>query len=139
MIVFDTNVVSEMMRRDPDPVVLRWLESVPRSRVRITPVTIAELVGGALRLPKGRRREEVQELVDDALRRYEGLTLEVDARSGHHYADIITRRAAGGRPIDAMDAWIAAVCRRWDVPLATRNVKDFEGTGIAVINPWESV
>lgn len=56
-----------------------------------------------------------------------------DARCAHHYADIVTRRVAAGRPIDARDA----VCRRHDVPLVTRNVKDFEGTGIAVINPWE--
>lgn len=137
MIVFDTNVVSELMRPRPDTAALRWLDTVPRSRVHITPVTIAELVKGVLRLPEGRRREEVRQTVDEALLRYDGRVLDIDARCGPYFADIVTSRESAGRPVSAMDAWIAAVCRRHDVPLATRNVKDFEGTGIALVNPWE--
>lgn len=60
----------------------------------------------------------------------------MDARTAPYFADIVTKRDRESRPIGVMDAWIAAVCRRHDVPLATRNVRDFDGTGIDVINPW---
>ncbi|MEO7268241.1 MAG: type II toxin-antitoxin system VapC family toxin [Knoellia sp.] len=138
MIVLDTNVVCEAMKPVPDPRVMSWLSSVPMSSVRLTVVTVAELLKGVFQLPEGRRRDSVQEHVDFALAAYNGKVLDVDARTAPYFADIVTKRDREGRPIGVMDAWIAAVCRRHDAPFVTRNVKDFEGTGIAVINPWET-
>lgn len=138
MIVLDTNVVSESMRPQPDPGVLRWLDSVHWRDGHITVMTVGELLQGAFQLPPGRRRDAVQGRVDEALMTYDGRILGVDTRTAPYFAEIRATRRALGRPIDHSDAWIAAVCRRHDVPLVTRNVKDFEGTGIAVINPWES-
>lgn len=138
MIVLDTNVVSEAMKPAPDPGVAAWLTTVPMSSVRLTVVTVAELLEGVFRLPEGSRRDTVQEHVDRALAAYDGKLLDADARTAPYFADIVTKREHMGRPIGAMDAWIAAVCRRHDVPLVTRNVKDFESTGIAVINPWDA-
>lgn len=136
MIVLDTNVVSEAMKPAPDPGVMSWLTSVPMSSVRLTVVTVAELLKGVFQLPEGHRRDAVQEHVEIVLAAYNGKLLDVDARTAPYFADIVTKRDREGRPIGVMDAWIAAVCRLHDVPLVTRNVKDFEGTGIAVINPW---
>lgn len=137
MIVLDTNIVSEAMRPDPDPSVVSWLASVPMSSVRLTVVTVAELLKGVFQLPQGRRRDSVQERVDLALAAYDGKLLDLDARTAPYFADIVTKRERMGRPIGVMDAWVAAACRRHDVPLVTRKIKDFEGTGIAVINPWD--
>lgn len=137
MIILDTNVVSEAVRPEPDGTVLAWLESVPWRRSRITLMTVAELLEGAFRMPAGRRRDAVQEHVDSLLMTYDGRVLGVDPRTAPYFAEIRASRRRHGRPIDVSDAWIAAACRRHDVPLATRHVKDFEGTGIAVINPWD--
>lgn len=139
MIVLDTNVVSEAMKPAPDPCVMWWLPSVPAASVRLTVVTVAELLKGVFQLPEGRRRDSVQERVDLALAAYNGKLLDMDARTAPYFADIVAKRDREGRPIGVMDAWIAAVCRRHDAPLVSRNVQDFEGTGIAVINPWEPV
>lgn len=139
MIVLDTNVVSEGLRPSPDKHVSAWLDTIELSKVRISVVTAAEMLKGVFLLPHGRRREDLQERVDTALAFYNGRVLGIDSREAPYFADIMGSRARSGRPIGSMDAWIAATCRRHDVPLVTRNVKDFEGTGIAVINPWDDV
>lgn len=138
MIVFDTNVVSEAMRPNPDPRVLAWFDSVPRSESHITIITVGELLSGVLQLPRGRKRNALHERVDDVIAAYRGRILSADPQSAPLYAEIRAARRRDGRPIGVSDAWVAAVCRRHGVPLATRNVADFEGTGIAVVDPWES-
>ncbi|EAP99315.1 plasmid stability protein StbB [Janibacter sp. HTCC2649] len=137
MIVLDTNVVSETMRADPDGRVAEWMDTVPWRQTHITVITVGELLQGAFQLPDGRRRDALEAEIDAALMTFDGRVLDVDARTAPYFATIRASRRRAGRPIGISDAWIAAVCRRHDVPLLTRNVTDFEGTGIAVINPWE--
>ncbi len=59
-----------------------------------------------------------------------------DAAAAPHYADIAARRRRRGRPIQVADAQIAAICRSRGAVLATRNLRDFEGTGVTVVDPW---
>lgn len=137
MIVLDTNLVSELLRPVPDPDVVEWLRGVPHGSRRITVITVGELLQGVFALPEGRRRDELHEGLEGVLLTFRGKVLEADTRTAPYFADIRASRTRQGRPMSFMDAWIAAICRRHDVPLATRNVKDFEGAGIAVVNPWE--
>ncbi len=137
MIVLDTNVLSELIRHSPDPGVLVWLDSFPGSEVVTTAVTAAELWYGTARLPPGRRRDTlaaaVRALLDEDLRdRVESF----DLVAASHYANLVSHRERLGRPISVADAQIAAICRRLRAPLATRNVADFEHTGVQLVNPW---
>lgn len=134
--VLDTNVLSELLCPVPDERVVGWLAQLPHGQRCITVITAAELLQGVFVLPLGRRREQLNEAVEGVLATFRGGVLEADQRSAPYFADIRATRRRLGRPIGSMDAWIAAICRRHDVPLVTRNVKDFEGAGIAVINPW---
>ncbi len=135
MIVADTNVWSEPLKPAPDGRVLTWLET-NRAELGLTRVTIGELFYGAERLPDGARRTRlfaaIAQLVDDAGERVLGYG-DVEARA---YASIRARREARGRPVSAEDAMIAAVCLVTGSTLATRNIKDFEDTGITLVNPW---
>lgn len=137
MIVLDTNVLSELLQPVPDGRVVEWLLELPHRQRRITVITAAELLQGVLVLPQGRRREQLNEAVENVLATFRGGVLDADQRAAPYFADIRATRRRLGRPIGSMDAWIAAICRRHDVPLLTRNVTDFQGTGIAVINPWD--
>lgn len=137
MIVLDTNVLSELLQPVPDERVVGWVAQLPHRQRRITVITAAELLQGVLVLPQGRRRDQLNAAVDGVLATFRGGVLEADQRAAPYFADIRATRRRLGRPIGSMDAWIAAICRRHDVPLVTRNVRDFEGTGIAVLNPWE--
>lgn len=137
--MLDTNVVSELMRPHPEARVAQWLGGLPASSLWLTVVTVAELLEGAARLPEGRRRAEVHEAVEEVLSGFGSRVLDLDVRTAPYFAQVMTERRGAGRPIDVMDAWLAAACRRHDLPLATRNVKGFEGTGLALVNPWAEV
>lgn len=137
MIVLDTNVISEIFRRQPDARVVSWLESLTDD-VAITTITLAELLAGVQRLPGGRRRNELALAIDSALEPYRNTRalLPFDANAAEAYAEVLTSRERAGLPISTADAQIAAICRANGAVCATRNVKDFLETGIDLTNPW---
>jgi toxin FitB len=136
MIVIDTNVVSELARPTPSLPVLTWVDA--QDGVAITATTAAELLHGVARLPDGARKagltEAIREMLDGPLR--DGV-LAFDRAAASHYAEIVAARERAGRPISIADAQIAAICRSRGATLGTRNVRDFDAVGIAVVNPWD--
>ncbi|MGW1465243.1 PIN domain-containing protein [Streptomyces sp. NPDC002308] len=137
MIILDTDVLSELVKSVPDPRVVDWLDSLVPEEVMTTAVTAAELWYGVRRLPGGKRRSELAEGIDAMLLEDLGGRIEVfDAAAATRYADIVMARERLGRPIAAAGAQIAAICASRKATLATRNVKDFEGTGVTLVNPW---
>ena len=138
MIVLDTNVISELARKVPDPGLLSWLDSLDASDVATTAVTAAELRYGVARLPDGHRRRELTAVIRGILTEdFSGRLLPFHERASVRYADIVTGRERIGQPIGVADAQIAAICRESGAILATRNTADFEKTGIELINPWK--
>lgn len=139
MIVVDTDVFSELIRARPDPHVVEWYERPEVSRrLAITAVNVAELLAGIEAMDDGHRRRHLAERTEAALaQEYGGRTLPFDDRAARCYAMIHAARRRAARPIDPLDAQIAAICLAHDATLATRNVRDFAGCGIRVVNPWE--
>jgi predicted nucleic acid-binding protein len=138
VIVLDTDVVSELTRTSPDPAVVRWLDAQPPHDVRLSAVTIAEMSYGIARLPAGRRRDELVRRVERILDGLAASILSFDAPAAHAFGAVMAVRDHVGRPISTADAQIAAICRVHDATLATRNVRDFAGTGVHVVDPWDS-
>jgi len=137
VIVLDTNVVSELMRVEPSPQVVRWADEQVADDVFLTAVTLAEILFGIARLPAGRRKRSLADLVDAMVTDdFDQRVAAFDATAAAHFADIAARRERAGRPISAADAQIAAICRSHGAVLATRNVDDFAGIGVSVVNPW---
>lgn len=138
MIVLDTNVISELARRVPDHGVLSWLDSLEISDVATTAITAAELRYGVARLPDGHRKRELAVVIRGILSEdFHGRVLPFDERSSVRYADVVASRERIGRPIGVADAQIAAICRDLGAILATRNIVDFEETGVQLLNPWK--
>ena len=138
MIVLNTNVISELARRAPDPGVLSWLDSLDVSEVGTTVVTAAELRYGVTRLPDGHRKRELAVVIRGILTEdFHGRVFPFDERASVRYADVVTGRERSGRPIGVADAQIAAICCDLGAVLATRNTADFEETGIELANPWK--
>jgi len=137
MIVLDTNVVSELMRRRPEAAVLEWIDGERPSDLAITAVTAAELLHGVARLPNGARRRRLAAAVDGMLvEDFAGRLLPFDGAAAVHYAQLVAARERAGRPIAVADGQIAAICRHYGAALATRNVRDFAATGVEVLDPW---
>ena len=138
MIILDTNVISELARQVPDAGVLTWLDSLETSTVATTAVTAAELRYGVARLPDGHRKQELTLVIRGILTEdFHGRVLPFDERASARYAEIVAGRERIGRPIGVADAQIAAICDDSDATLATRNIADFEETGIELIDPWK--
>jgi predicted nucleic acid-binding protein len=138
VIVLDANVVSELMRPVPDAAVLSWVDAQAADGLYLTSMTVAELLYGIARLPSGRRQEllsrQVGRLVDEL---FTDRVLAFDAGASIAYARIATARERAGRPISAADAVIAATATAAGATsLATRNVEDFVGAGLKVVDPW---
>ncbi len=137
MILLDTNVLSEMMRPSPSPIVSEWLDQYPHDQLWISVVTVAELGLGVAQLPEGRRKRELAELTDRYIDRFSQACVSFDPLAARQYPAIVVGREAAGRPISTEDALIAAIAVTTGLTLATRNVKDFEGIEVMkLIDPW---
>jgi len=137
MILLDTNVISELMRADPARAVLDWFGQHDASELFISAVTEAELRTGVAILPEGQRRDRLQLAIDAMIDLdFQRRVLPFDSNAAKAYAEIAAQRRAAGRPIAEADCQIAAIARATDAPIATRNVKDFDGCGVRVVNPW---
>ena len=138
MIFLDTNVLSELARRAPDAGVVTWLDALDASQVGTTAICVAELLYGVARLPAGRRKTRLGEAIRGLLDEEFGPRVApFDETAATFYAAIVTRREKAGRPVSIADAQIAAICLAHDATLASRKVKDFEMTGVTVVDPWQ--
>ena len=136
-VLLDTNVVSELIRPRPNAGLVDWLAEYDEDHVFLSVVTLAELRYGIARLPVGRRRRSLEEwLRGELLQRFDGRILPVDDDVALVWGDVTAECAAAGRPIEAMDALIAATARVHGLEIVTRNAKDFEAALIQVHNPW---
>lgn len=139
MIILDTNVISELFRPEPDSRVVNWMEGLTGD-VAITAITLAELLAGVRRLPPGKRRSALTAKINAALEPYRETRaiLPFDDGAAEQYADVLVAREQAGLPIHTADAQIAAICRARRAVCATRNGKDFNATGVELVDPWSA-
>lgn len=138
MIVLDTNVVSELMRAAPAPVVLDWFANQEASGLYLAAIVEAELRFGVLLLPDGRRKRGLSDALEAMLAEdFRDRVLPFDSAAARAYARIASDLQRGGRPVKEADCQIAAIAASRGSAVATRNVKDFLGTGIDVLDPWK--
>jgi len=134
MIVLDTNVVSEVVRAEPSPTVIRWLEH-QREAFAITSVNIGELFTGVHLLPQGKRRNGLMTAIEDVLLGL-AVRLPYDETAARIYASMREQAVIKGRGLAVEDGMIAAICIANGASLATRNVADFDFLPIRTVNPW---
>ena len=135
--LLDTNVLSELLRSRPEPAVLAWFAAQPAHSLCISVVTQAEMLLGARQLPAGKRRQQLQAALDAMFAEdFAGRIWPFDNAAAAAYAGVVTARHAAGRPISQFDAQIAAIALQRGASLATRNTADFDGCGLALLNPW---
>ena len=131
MIVLDTNIVSELMRPSPAQAVLGWLYQQASAELFTTAITAAEIRYGIARLPDGHPKDDLVRAANEVFAAFPDQVLPFDLKAAAAYADLVAHRERMGSPIDGFDGQIASICHVHGALLATRNVKDFQHTGIA--------
>lgn len=139
MILLDTNVISEPLRREPEPRVIEWIDAQPLETLYLCAITVAELRAGIALLPAGKRRNALQaNLEKRVLPLFAGRVLPFDIPCTPAYAALIARTRKEGIFIAAADGYIAAIAATNGFAVATRDTTPFEADGPAVINPWQA-
>lgn len=139
VIVLDTNILSSLMRRAPDPVVVAWLDLQPAESIWTTAVTVFEIRYGLEILDNGRRRRGLESRFSLALEQdFDGRILVFDQAAAEAAAGIAASQRRAGRPVEIRDVQIAGIVAARKATLATRNVRHFESAGIGLIDPWSS-
>lgn len=138
MILLDTNIVSEPIKPRPDAKVRDWIDAQPSNTVFICAPVLAELYFGVHRLPASARRERLAAYIgylENDL--YRDRVLAFDAPVAARYGQLVAMRLSMGRPIQQMDAIIAAIAQAHSATLVTRNVSDFADIDVDILNPFD--
>lgn len=137
MIVLDTNVLSALMRREPEALVVAWLDRQPADSIWITSITLFEARFGLALLPRGRRRQALESAFDRLLADdLENRVLDFDSAAAAAAASLAAERKKAGRPVDMRDTQIAGIALARRATLATRNVRHFADLQVPVTDPW---
>jgi predicted nucleic acid-binding protein len=139
VIVLDTNVLSALMRTNPDAVVIEWLDMQPADSGWLTCVTVFEARFGLALLPTGRRRSGLERAFDRVLTEdLANRVLVLDAMAAEAAAQVAADRQRAGRAVDLRDTLIAGIAQARRATIATRNTGHFEGLDVPVVDPWNS-
>ncbi len=133
--LLDTCVLSEAVKAQPDGGVLQWLER-HQGQGNVSMVTVAELSFGVRRLPAGRRRNQLQQWLGDIRTGFYDRILPTDEAVWIAFANLKAQLLDKGKAQDDLDLLIAATALVHGLTLVTRNVRHFEHTGVALVNPW---
>lgn len=135
--LLDTNVISEIAKPRPDRGVMEWLAAANEDQLFLSVASVAKLRHGIERLDNGKRRVALDLwLTTELPARFGDRLLTIDATTADLCGRTIARAQAKGRPIGAMDAFLAATAEQHQLVLVTRNTSDFEATGMQSFNPW---
>jgi predicted nucleic acid-binding protein len=139
VIVLDTNVLSALMRTNPEAVVVEWLDRQPADSVWLTSITVFEARFGLALLPKGRRRSGLERAFDRVLSEdLSNRVLALDEMAAVTAAQLAADRQWSGRAVDLRDTLIAGIAQARRATIATRNTRHFEGIDVPVVDPWHS-
>lgn len=138
MIVLDTNVLSALMRTNPEAAVVAWLDRQPADSVWLSSITVFETRFGLALLPKGRRRSALEGAFDRVLAEdLANRVLDFDSMAAAAAAELAAERQKTRRPVDLRDTLIAGIALARRAAIATRNTQHFEGLDVPVVNPWD--
>jgi predicted nucleic acid-binding protein len=139
MIILDTNVVSEAMKPEPNPVVRAWLNDQAAETLYLSSVTLAELLFGIAALPSGKRKEMLALTLEGLMELFKDRVLPFDVEAARHYADLAVVAKVSGRGFPTPDGYIAAIAASRGFIVVSRDTAPYEAARVTVINPWQGV
>lgn len=134
--LIDTNVISELRRREPEPRVVHWFEQHPSHQLFLSVLTLGEIRRGVERLAESERQQTLRRWLEQDLPAFfSGRVLPIDGAIAHRWGRLL---AEMGRPLPAIDSLLAATALEHNLVLITRNLKDVVDLPLTVVNPWQA-
>ena len=135
--LLDTNVLTEIRRKQPNDNVVRWLEQTPEDYLYVSILNLAEIRKGIAKLEVGQQRNDLMQWLYDALAtRFAGRILAIDLETALLWGQLAGQAERRGQPLPAIDTLLAATAIRHELILVTRNQRDFRRIPVAMYNPW---
>jgi predicted nucleic acid-binding protein len=135
--LLDTCVISELIKKDPNQQVVKWVSETPESNLFISVLTIGEIHKGIERLPESKKKEKLHKWVNDNLKeRFRNKILSLDLQTATTWGKIQAQSESAGKALPAIDGIIAATGISNDLIVVTRNTSDMEASGVTLFNPW---
>lgn len=137
MILLDTNVLSALMLREPDPTVVAWLDAQPAESIWTTSITVFEVHAGLKLLQQGRRRVQLEKAFEQLLNEeLDGRVQSFDRTAALEAGTIAAARQRAGLTMEVRDVEIAGIVVARRASLATRNTRHFAQIGVDLVDPW---
>jgi predicted nucleic acid-binding protein len=142
VILLDTNVLSEALKPAPAFRVIEWLDEHFRD-CAISTLTVFELRAGLVLLESGKRRQTLEGAIVRSLRRFADRTYAFDSAAAESAASLLARARGAGLPLGQLptklaDLQLAGIASAYGLQFATRNVADFRGLGLELLDPWST-
>jgi predicted nucleic acid-binding protein len=138
--LLDTNVISELIAKQPTQKILDWLDSLDPTTIYLSVITLGEIRKGIEKLPPSKRKVAIRTWLEtDLLLRFQGKVLDITVAIMLIWGELTGRLENEGKPIAALDALLAATALQGGFRLVTRNDSDFQHTGVALLNPWKEI
>ena len=135
--LLDTNIISELVKAKPEPIVTAWIENIDESLLYLSVLTLGEIRKGITSLRDGARRVSLEAWLDrDLVLRFSDRIISIDLDVADRWGRIAGN--ARKKPLPVIDGLLAATALHYDLTLVTRNIADIAGSGVAVFNPWEA-
>ena len=135
--LLDTSIVSELVSKRPNEQVIKWIDGIDDQLAYLSVITLGEIKRGIEKLPESHRKKRLDNwLHEELLIRFAERVLAIDLPVMLAWGTLVARMERKGKPLPALDSFIAAIALHHDLQLVTRNVKDFAGTGVTLVNPW---
>jgi toxin FitB len=135
--LIDTCCISELVKKKPNPNVVKWFADRDELSMYLSVITFGELRKGIEKLSNSKKKKELNRWVKEDLKhRFKNRVLNINMEEMNKWGEILATAEKSGKPLPAIDSLIAATAQVHDLSVVTRNSKDMEGSGVEVINPW---
>jgi predicted nucleic acid-binding protein len=137
--LLDTNCVSELVRPNPEPRVIEWVDSTDEAMLYLSVLTLGEIRKGLAALPQGKRRTRLETWLDvDLQTRFEGRIVPIDSGVADLWGSMAAQAMQRGKALPVIDGLLAATALRHNLTVVSRNARDFEQSPVRVLNPWQA-
>jgi predicted nucleic acid-binding protein len=137
--LLDTNCISELVRAQPEPRVMEWIETADETLLHLSVLTLGEIRKGLAGLPRSRRRSRLETWLEvDLQSRFSGRILPIEGHVADRWGLLAAQAKSRGLALPIIDGLLAATATHYNLTIVSRNVADFLSAQVAVLNPWKA-